>query len=406
MKVQRFAVALLSAGLVAHAQEPVKAQAADSTKSAASIAGAAANPAPSVKTVSPETGGRLQRTITVVAPGLMAYLEADKIARPAFVLYLDGTPFPDLAVSGPTPGQDEIRFFLDRNAANEKQWTALLRNPKPFRDMPLTVGIDKGASVPIEVLPSEVGKFRLTIYDPGILFAGGISFLVLVGLFVWMANKSDVMRESGPPPRPAGFGLAVPRRAYSLSRVQMAVWFFLVAAAFLFIWGITFALDSIIPSVLALIGISAGTGLAATVVDSSKTASISAQRDQLVAEDEGLAAALTAFAAKPQPLDVDDTGKQQLAVNRRAAIAGEIADIDKQIDAPAHESFLIDILSDANGISFHRFQMAAWTLILAIVFVISVWNNLAMPDFGATLLGLMGISSGTYIGFKFPEVKN
>jgi hypothetical protein len=50
--------------------------------------------------------------------------------------------------------------------------------------------------------------------------------------------------------------------------------------------------------------------------------------------------------------------------------------------------------------------MAAWTLILAIVFVISVWNNLAMPDFGATLLGLMGISSGTYIGFKFPEVKN
>jgi hypothetical protein len=26
-----------------------------------------------------------------------------------------------------------------------------------------------------------------------------------------------------------------------------------------------------------------------------------------------------------------------------------------------------------------------------------------MPEFDTTLLGLMGISSGTYIGFKFPE---
>jgi hypothetical protein len=27
-------------------------------------------------------------------------------------------------------------------------------------------------------------------------------------------------------------------------------------------------------------------------------------------------------------------------------------------------------------------------------------------DFSTTLLGLMGISSGTYIGFEFPEQKN
>ena len=26
-----------------------------------------------------------------------------------------------------------------------------------------------------------------------------------------------------------------------------------------------------------------------------------------------------------------------------------------------------------------------------------------MPEFDASLLGLMGISSGTYVGFKFPE---
>src|ERR1035437_1893005 len=59
-----------------------------------------------------------------------------------------------------------------------------------------------------------------------------------------------------------------------------------------------------------------------------------------------------------------------------------------------------DILSDANGISFHRFQMASKTVVLVIMFLVSVWNDLGMPDINATLLGLMGISSGTYVGFS------
>ena len=37
------------------------------------------------------------------------------------------------------------------------------------------------------------------------------------------------------------------------------------------------------------------------------------------------------------------------------------------------------------------------------MFVHTVWTTLAMPDFDNTLLGLMGISSGTYIGVKMPE---
>jgi hypothetical protein len=67
------------------------------------------------------------------------------------------------------------------------------------------------------------------------------------------------------------------------------------------------------------------------------------------------------------------------------------------------QGFLRDILSDGSGYSFHRYQIAAWTIVLGIIFVSSVYNDLSMPEFSATLLGLMGISSGTYIGFKFPE---
>jgi hypothetical protein len=89
-----------------------------------------------------------------------------------------------------------------------------------------------------------------------------------------------------------------------------------------------------------------------------------------------------------------------------------LSQIDQQLmtiaaEAPptVSQGFLRDILSDGSGYSFHRFQIFAWTIILGIIFVSSVYNSLAMPEFSPTLLGLMGLSAGTYIGFKFPENK-
>jgi hypothetical protein len=41
--------------------------------------------------------------------------------------------------------------------------------------------------------------------------------------------------------------------------------------------------------------------------------------------------------------------------------------------------------------------------VLVGTFVTAVWRTFAMPAFDATTLGLMGISSGMYLGFKFPE---
>jgi len=67
------------------------------------------------------------------------------------------------------------------------------------------------------------------------------------------------------------------------------------------------------------------------------------------------------------------------------------------------QGFLLDILRDETGISFHRFQMVIWTVILGFVFVVGVFRNLELPDSSPTLLGLMGISAGIYIGFKVPS---
>jgi hypothetical protein len=91
------------------------------------------------------------------------------------------------------------------------------------------------------------------------------------------------------------------------------------------------------------------------------------------------------------------------AASRLAQSRAELAGLAHRLQPPVSAGFFQDILSDSNGISFHRFQIFVWTLVLVIVFVSSVYGRLAMPEFSERLFGLMGISSGTYLGFKFPE---
>ena len=80
-----------------------------------------------------------------------------------------------------------------------------------------------------------------------------------------------------------------------------------------------------------------------------------------------------------------------------------ITKIDQAAQGGSSAGLLQDILSDATGYSLHRFQIVAWTAVLGVIFVASVYNTLKMPEFSTNLLALMGISAGTYIGFKFPE---
>jgi hypothetical protein len=71
----------------------------------------------------------------------------------------------------------------------------------------------------------------------------------------------------------------------------------------------------------------------------------------------------------------------------------------------AIRQFLLDLLRERNAVDFHRFQMMTGTVILGVIFIFGVFQQLAMPKFDATLLALMGISSGTYLGFKWARRK-
>ncbi|HXM37017.1 MAG TPA: hypothetical protein VN920_17600, partial [Pyrinomonadaceae bacterium] len=85
------------------------------------------------------------------------------------------------------------------------------------------------------------------------------------------------------------------------------------------------------------------------------------------------------------------------------AVSAKIENAKAGLTKPTSEGLWNDLVTDANGPSFHRFQMIVWTVILGILFLVGVYKNLAMPKFSDTMLALMGISAGTYLGFKIPE---
>jgi hypothetical protein len=257
----------------------------------------------------------------------------------AIVLFLDGMPIKaDKAEScDRAAGHVRYRLLRDKDEKDdETAWHTLLGKPNGWtRTISVSVGSDRefsarsNAEIDLEVIPKPQ-------------FLGFLALLFLaLAIFIYLCRTTSLVR-SGTHPVPH-------ERPYSLSLFQMSFWFFLVIAAYVFMWLINDELDTITESVLGLIGIGAATALGAALIDSKKAA--------------------------PDP---DEPGGKS-------------------------QGFLNDVMSDPTGVSLHRFQMFVWTLVLGMIFCGSVYNSLEMPQFSATLLGLMGISSGTYLGFKVPE---
>ena len=77
--------------------------------------------------------------------------------------------------------------------------------------------------------------------------------------------------------------------------------------------------------------------------------------------------------------------------------------IDPRPNPNPSRGFLTDILSDGNSVALHRVQMFAWTVILGLIFLWTMATNFIFPNFDTNLLLMAGITSGIYLGFKFPE---
>lgn len=286
---------------------------------------------------------------------------------------------------GRTPGQDQCMIFtLARNATNKDAWAALLGRPagEGQRHVQVSLAHANAPNVAPDLLyfPGTAALILGGFGGPGFaLLAAAITAIVL-GYVLNLGGRA-VLRDRLLPQ------LKAEEQPYSLGRLQMAFWFVLIACAFVFLWVYDGDFNTLNASVLGLAGISGTTALLSVAANDNN--------------DDDLTKALQ---------DLKDVGWNTLndvtkfpAGNPPGVAAAALATANTALADYRTQNLWKDLFHADNGVALHRIQVAFWTLALGAVFIVGVWQTLAMPVFDATLLGLMGISGATYVGFKAKE---
>ena len=354
--------------------------------------------------------------ITVEVEGLSEAIKQgkEKFDPTKLILYFDGYPLEGIYPDSIDPAHNHLIFTPLRNDANEKKWVSLLGSPKNFlRPTKVSVGFSDQHAIPVD---ASKQNFQFIVFQKNWFFGYMIALLITIILFLWLARDTDIIRDSNPP---------LPdkdkRKPYSLAKLQASVWFFLVVASFLFIWLVTGDnTNTLTGQALILMGIGTGTALGAAMIDDSKRETVGSELDKLhpetsklKAEVKELAAKITKFQTmiKDNPpgtaQDTEELSKSNIELAQKETqldeIRKKIINVRSALSKPVSEGLTKDLLTDVNGVSFHRFQMLVWTIVLGFIFCVEVYKTLRMPEFDTTLLALMGISAGTYLGFKIPE---
>jgi hypothetical protein len=253
--------------------------------------------------------------------------------------------------------------------------------------------------------PEAVASFLFQVISGAQLAVGAFAILAVVALVWGHSRKATTLRDNLLPQVEAS------RQPYSLGRWQMAFWFTLIFAAFVFLFFLLWDANTISAQALGLMGISSATALAAVAVDVVKNSPADACNHGLRAL--GLNSYDDVIRVR-QEIASRQIELKTLAVGARyTQLSSEI--LDRQLILQTYEDkirpfvtqgWFRDLTTDLNGTALHRLQSFCWTWVLGVVFVINVYRSLAMQDFSPALLALMGISSAGYVGFKIPEVNN
>jgi hypothetical protein len=334
------------------------------------------------------------------------------------VLFLNGVEMKKLYPKAFIPSENKLTFKLRRDDDTKEAWDDLLTKPGKQGRTGVDVGVGPEDKTAWPAENTAKGKFTFKVYDLGWLTSAAVLFLIALAVFMWLAKYTNIIRDSQPPEPVEGT-----MKPYSLARAQVAWWFFVILGSFLFILMVTGDYNTITTSSLVLLGIGSGTALGSAMVDANKRESANNDLRTLKPRQEALAAVVDELKRKIADVEGRRAAAQPVTPEELTALGGwrtdlaakeaelaqidvEVADAESTKSKPVSENFIKDVLSDVNGVTFHRFQIVAWTIVLGIIFIVSVWNHLRMPTFDETLLALSGISGATYLGFKIPERQN
>jgi hypothetical protein len=163
-----------------------------------------------------------------------------------------------------------------------------------------------------------------------------------IALVIYLSVKTDLIRDVSP--------TNPNQRPYSLARTQLLWWTTIITVCYIIGYGQKGVFDTLNNTCLILLGISLTTTASARIIDGTQaTTQLSRHQDQPT------------------------------------------------------EHFLIDILSDENGISIHRFQTVLFNLLFGVSFLVLFFQNYVFPDFSTEQMTLLGISSSAYVGLKLTE---
>ncbi|MEA1652043.1 hypothetical protein UAJ10_23890 [Nitrospirillum sp. BR 11164] len=267
----------------------------------------------------------------------------------------------------------------------------------PASGMPPASGVTLTTATPTAAAGGMTAMGPVTTREPSLALAwkslpqsqktlavGSVLVLVAVtAALLYLAMSTDMLRDNTPSTF-AGVAGATGRplrRAFSLAQSQMAWWFVIVLAGYLYLFLVTGELDTLTGQALCLMGLGTGTAMGAAMVEQNKT-------NPILVAYQGVLTQIADPATPPADLPTLTATRDTLA---------------RQL---ASRDFVHDILTDANGISLHRFQTAVWTVVIGVLFLIETVVHRKMPDLDPYSLGVLGISAGTYLGFKIPEQPN
>jgi hypothetical protein len=352
-----------------------------------------------------------------------------------YALFMNGVEVKGLdpAVDGDYQGEagaskPALVFTLQRNKNNDAFWKGLMGSVVGMH-VPVVIALGqlsddgKAAQPTIVASAAAAASFEFEVIGFWRLMAALAAVIAVISLVWGHARTRTTLRDDYLPQ------IEPSQQTYSLGRWQMAFWFTLIFSAFVYLFVVLWDIDTISSQALALMGISGTTALAAVAIDSVKDSPADAANRGLQAlglktyadvlrVQQEIAVRKVELDGLPSdsPPDAQPRhGKHVLSPTeqKRKQLQIEIQDRDNilrtyraKIQPFLTQGWFKDITTDLNGTAIHRLQAVCWTMALGVIFVITVYRTLAMPEFNANLLTLMGISSAGYVGFKFPEKNN
>jgi hypothetical protein len=243
-------------------------------------------------------------------------------------------------LAGPPPMQceaGEVQFALSAiDRAEDPAWRSMAAS-RPETWVPLGRARVSIAGIGAQALPTRIKGEQALTFELATSRALLAGGLALLSVVLGLG----VIGRWTPALRDPRATGPVAARPFSLSRVQLAFWTVLVLGGFLFSSSFNGQAAPVPTSVLALMGVGVGTIAGDSVVDAARSAR---------SRSRGL---------------------------------------------------LHDLIADAHGeVALGRFQAVVWTAVIGGVFIHGVLSTGAVTDLDASLVALMGMTAGAYVGLK------